>query len=233
MVSSTIDSIDAISESMRFRPLIALFDSGGSDIMMNRNAIPKGAIEIADEQKSFTITAGDLHAVSHVSLSKIFLPEFSRTRHIPTFPAYIFGDPGKKVVYDFIFGRNFLQAVGIQLDFSESKTIWLDLSVPMRPHHYWHNTFSIRVALRVDPPSNDISDSFAAAPIADASYGAADLVTVIAEQEHLSTPQRNALYRVLLAKKELCSGKLGTYPHKQFSLTLKPDDKPFHSKPYC
>jgi hypothetical protein len=75
----------------------------------------------------------------------------------------------------------------------------------------------------MDPTSINISDPFAAAPIADANYGAADLVSIIAEQEHISTRQRNALYNALLANKELFSGKLGSCPHKQFSLTLKHD----------
>ena len=31
----------------------------------------------------------------------------------------------------------------------------------------------------------------------------------------------------------LFSGKLGSYPHRTFSLELKPDAKPFHAKPYA
>ena len=37
----------------------------------------------------------------------------------------------------------------------------------------------------------------------------------------------------MLKNKDLFSGKLGVYPHKEFNLQLKPDAKPFHSKPYA
>lgn len=233
LVPSTVVSIDEIGGAKRFRPLVALFDSGGSDVMINRNALPKGSIEITDNQKNFTTTAGDLTSVSHVTLTKIFLPEFTRNRHIPSFQAYIFDDPNKKVAYDVIFGRNFLQNIGIQLDFKQSTTTWLDLSVPMRPHGYWHDTQRVRDVLTMDPASTNVSDSFVAAPIAAAKYEAANLEEVIASQHHLHTAQRNELYRIFLENKDLFSGKLGVYPHREFKLQLKPDAKPFHSKPYA
>ncbi|HSN66200.1 MAG TPA: RNase H-like domain-containing protein, partial [Fusibacter sp.] len=84
----------------------------------------------------------------------------------------------------------------------------------------------------MEPPSIP-DDAFAAIAIADAKYEEADLPQVVSQQVHLSTPQRNELYRILLENKALFSGKLGTYPHKEFHLALKPDAKPFHSKPYA
>jgi hypothetical protein len=45
-------SVKAIGDAKRLKPIIALFDSGGSDIMINRNAIPKGAIEMIDTKKA-------------------------------------------------------------------------------------------------------------------------------------------------------------------------------------
>ena len=41
------------------------------------------------------------------------------------------------------------------------------------------------------------------------------------------------LFKLLLSAQDLFSGKLGVYPHKEFTLQLKPDAKPFHSKPYA
>ena len=77
LVPSTILSVKTVGGASRPRPLIALFDSGGSHVMISRNAIPKKAIETIDERKSFTTTAGELHSLATVQLSKIFLPEFS------------------------------------------------------------------------------------------------------------------------------------------------------------
>ena len=108
----------------------------------------------------------------------------------------------------------------------------MDLTIPMRPHGYWNNPQRLRDSLTMEPPSIP-DDAFAAIAIADAKYEEADLPQVVSQQVHLSTPQRNELYRILLENKALFSGKLGTYPHKEFYLALKPDAKPFHSKPYA
>jgi hypothetical protein len=98
----------------------------------------------------------------------------------------------------------------------------------MRPHDYWNDTQRLRDALSFEPSTVKVSDSYAAHPcveIADAKYEKADIPSVMAE--------RNNLYRVLLVNKELFSVKLECYPNKVFSLKLKPDAKPFHSKPYA
>jgi hypothetical protein len=84
----------------------------------------------------------------------------------------------------------------------------------------------------MDPPTVNMPDSYATVAIADAKYEQANLPNVIGEQKHLSTQQCNELLRLLLDNKVLFSGKLGIYPHKESSLKLKPDAKPFHSKPY-
>jgi hypothetical protein len=134
LVPSTVMSVKYIGNAKCPKPIIALFDSGGSDIMINHNAIPKSALELIDTKKSFSTTAGDLHTMATVQLDKIFLPEFSCVRHIGSYKAYVFEDPQKQVPYDIILGRNFLTGVGIQLDFASSATTWLDITVPMRPH---------------------------------------------------------------------------------------------------
>jgi hypothetical protein len=66
LVPSTIMSFKAIGDAKRLKPIISLFNSGGSVIMINRNAIPKGAIEMIDTKKSFSTTAGDLHTMATI-----------------------------------------------------------------------------------------------------------------------------------------------------------------------
>ena len=57
---------------------------------------------------------------------------------------------------------------------------------------------------------------------------------IVAEaQLHLSPEQCADLLQVLQSYPELFSGKLGTYPHCEFHLTLKPGAVPYHCKrPY-
>jgi hypothetical protein len=148
----------------------------------------------------------------------------------------VFEDPQKKVPYDIILGQNFLKGVGIQLDFVSLSSTWLELTVPMRPHGYWNNTQRLRDALSLDPTTIKVSDSYTAHPhhaIADAKYEKAEISEVMADITYLTVPERSDLYRTLLANEDLFSGKLGCYPNKVFSLKLKPDAKPFHSKPYA
>jgi hypothetical protein len=140
LVPSTIMSVKAIGDAKCLKSTITLFDSGGSDIMINCNAIPKGAIEMVDTKKSFRTTAGDLHTMATVQLDKINLPELSHVCHIGSYTAFVFEDPQTKVPYDIILGRNFLKGVGIQLDFVSSSSTWFELTVPMCPYGYWNNT---------------------------------------------------------------------------------------------
>jgi hypothetical protein len=85
LVPPTVISVKSIGNAKCPKPIIALFDSGGSDIMINRNVIPKSAIEMIDTKKSFSTTAGDLHTMATVQLDKIYLPESSSVRHIGSY----------------------------------------------------------------------------------------------------------------------------------------------------
>jgi hypothetical protein len=233
LIRSTVMSMKSIGSAKCPKPIFALFDSGGSDIMINRNAIPKSAIEMIDTKKSFSTTAGDLHTMATVQFDKIYLPEFSHVRHTGSYKAYVFEDPQKKVPYDIILGRNFLNGISIQLDFASSATTWLDNTVPMRPHGYWNDTQRLHDALSLDPSTVKVSDSYAAHPrvaIADAKHEKADIPSVMAIIDYLTVQEGNDLYWVLLVNEDLFSGKLGCYPNKVFSLKLRPDAKPFHSK---
>ena len=49
----------------------------------------------------------------------------------------------------------------------------------------------------------------------------------------MSADQCKALLDLFKSVEPLFSGKLGSYPHRTFSLELKPDAKPFHAKPYA
>jgi hypothetical protein len=159
--------------------------------------------------------------------------------------SYVFEDLQKKVPYDIILGQNSLKGVGIQLDFVASSSTWLELTIPMRPleltipmhpHGYWNNTQRLCDALSLDPATIKVSDSHTAHPrhaIADAKYEKAEISEVMADVTYLTVPERNDVYRALLANEDLFSGKLGCYPNKVFSLKLKPDAKPFHLKPYA
>jgi len=55
---------------------------------------------------------------------------------------------------------------------------------------------------------------------------------VATNQKHLTPDQQNELKRVLDKYTYLFDGTLGVYPHKKFSIEIKPDAVPKHSRPY-
>jgi hypothetical protein len=85
LVPSTIMLVETISDAKRSQPIVALFNSDGSDIMINGNAIPKDAMEMIDTKKSFSTTAGDLHTMATIKLKRIIYPNLAMsTILVPT-----------------------------------------------------------------------------------------------------------------------------------------------------
>ena len=69
--------------------------------------------------------------------------------------AYVFNSDCQ---HDIIIGRDVLQKIGFIINFVESKMVWLDQEVQMKPPHYWKEPMSYRVALDND----DEFESYAA-----------------------------------------------------------------------
>ena len=230
LVPLTLVAVKTIGGQSRFRPLVVLLDSGGSHTMIKRNDLPRGTTELTQAKYSFATTAGNLKTSSTVELANLVLPEFSRTLHIPKHVAHVFDDATASVHYDLILGRDFLRSAGITIDFSKSEVIWLDHTIPMRPHHYWSESTRIRDALFIEPIlAHQLSNESYAVSISDAKYEATDLNDLVSNQTHLSAAQRADLSALLKSVEPLFSGKLGSYPHRTFSLELKPDATPFHA----
>ena len=201
--------------------------------MINRNALPRGAVEITQSKCSFATTAGNLKMTSPIELANLILTKFS-SLHIPRQVAHVFDDPTSSVHYDLILACDFLCSAGISIDFSKSEVTWLEHTIPMRPHHYWSESTRIRDALFVEPVlAHQLSIESYAVSIEAAKYEATNLNDLMSNPKHLSAMQRADLFALLKSAEPLFSGNLGSYPHRTFSLELKPDAKPFHAKPYA
>jgi len=79
----------------------------------------------------------------------------------------------------------------------------------------------------------DWLDSYLTNTILDAKYEKVDLHDVATNQKHLTPYQQNQLECVLDKYTNLFDGTLGVYPHKKFSIEIKPDTVPKHSRPYA
>ncbi|MGH7954907.1 MAG: hypothetical protein ACREOZ_02985 [Gloeomargaritales cyanobacterium] len=70
----------------------ALIDSGASVCMVAQSSIPKGISQWQTSPLTFQTTNGIMKSCSMVYLSDVHLPEFSKTRSIPEFEAYVYDD---------------------------------------------------------------------------------------------------------------------------------------------
>lgn len=69
--------------------------------------------------------------------------------------------------------------------------------------------------------------------ILDAKYDKVTAKECAQQQNHMTEEERDKFEAVLHKYEELCDGKLGLYPHKQFHLTLKPGaTQKKNQKPY-
>lgn len=205
-----------------------LFDSGGSHTMFNKRALPPNVVPTYTTGTSITVS-GSLKSSSMVMLKDILLPEFSRSRKVDlTLSATIFDN--KNVQFDCIFGRDFLNTVGIDIHHSTQTIHWLDLSTSFKPSGYWkHPKRALQYMLLPDPWSHS---SFVTVAIQDATYVAVDVHDVVKAQHHLSSPQQDQLIALLLQHTELFSGTLGCFPQREYDLDLIPTAIPKHFRAY-
>ena len=78
---------------------------------------------------------------------------------------------------------------------------------------------------------DDWLDSFAT-EILDTKYDKTDVKDVVKQQTHLSASKQKDLLELLENHSKVFSGKLGSYPHKQFHIDVDPDAKPVHARAY-
>ena len=109
-------------------PLRVLFDSGSDSSHIQRRAIPDGAIPSKIGKRTTIIgMTGSATVTEEIELQDIILPEFSRSLRISdSFKCLVMNS---KSVYDVIFGRDFLMAVGIDILHSSQEMQWMDLRI--------------------------------------------------------------------------------------------------------
>lgn len=207
-----------------------LFDGGGSHTLIKKGSLPHGVVpEDAPHLGSSVTVSGQLANDKMVKLSAIVLPEFSRTRKINlTLTAVVFDN--EAVQYDVIFGRDFLNAVGLDILHSSKMVHWMDLSIGFKAPGFWKDPPTALATLTTPDPWTGMS--FVTHTIADAKYIAVDVHDVVKQQTHLSSLHQTQLVALLLQFTDLFSGKLGCYPHKEFDLQLIPNATPKHMRAF-
>jgi hypothetical protein len=135
-----------------------------------------------------------------------------------------------------IVGRDLMSQLGIILDFDGQTMMWDKSTIKMRDNEdlfdinspinefYWHEESYESQAL------NDASSHLK--KILDAKYEPADLDKIARNCDYLTDDKQTQLLSLLHKYQHLFDGSLGTWNDKPYNIELKPDAKPYHSRPF-
>ena len=225
-----------VNQKKPSQPPVCLSDSGSDHAWIIKKALPLGAEPFTiPEAKSQTL-AGSLRSEKAVSLQETKLPEFSSTRRIQKIIARVTDIDCR---CDMLTGRDPLNTLGFDVDFSASTIVWnQEYAVPMRPKSEIRG--QLRQALRemliedlffANDAANDI-DLFVT-ELKESDYHQVSVAEAAQKCKHLNDSQRQQLLHLLEKySTTLFSGKLGKYPHAKFHLDIKPGAIPIHKRHY-
>ena len=210
-----------INEHSSGRALLALMDSGASNCLIHRRALPPGAVPtLLPRPLSNNTAAGDFAIKSWVQLSGVNLPEFGRYR-INNMQCLVFD--AANCEYDLIIGRDWLIPFKFNISFEELSMTFRGETIPMKPKTDKGMLYADAALL--------MQENFAT-EILRRKYEAHDLDEVVSEQQHLNAEQRKQLRSVFEGHDRLFDGKLKKYERRQMHLQLKPGAQPIHCKAY-
>lgn len=121
--------------------------------------------------------------------------------------------------------------LGLDISFSKRTVKWLETEISMKTSSFWQNPYNLYYSFIEDNEDFDIDEYLQ--EILPSKYESVQIDTVIQQQKHLTSSQKNDLRQVLNQFTTLFNGKLGCYPHAKVHLQLKPDAKPYHARPYA
>ena len=228
--------MDTIALKKSQRLLRVLFDSGAMKTMIHRRALPADAdtIKLA-EGKIMTTLAGKFKTTEVVTLRKIKLPEFDKTKTVDEQKALVFDMPCR---YDIILGSDFLFKAGIEIKYSDATVEWFEHTIPMQdPLKFDDEDFAQlieQLSVQEDDEffGEDFLDSYLVQNILESKYDKTDVDVVINELKHLNDYQKETLRKVLNKYKKLFNGELGLYPHKKFHIDVNADAETKHMRAY-
>ena len=140
--------------------------------------------------------------------------------------------------YDVILGGDFIQKMGININYTEGHIEWLDGQLPLRnAYEFQKEDMSLLVEmLDVKEDKEWFGDDFVESlttTILDATYNKVDLDKVINDQKHLNKKQQRELKKVLVKFEKLFNRTPGVYLHRMVYIELLEDAVAKHARPYA
>jgi hypothetical protein len=138
--------------------------------------------------------------------------------------------------YNMIVGRDLMSQLGIILNFDGQTMTWDKSTIKMKEYKdlfdinspinefYWHGESYESQAL------NDASSRLK--KILDTKYEPADLDKIACNCDYLTDNKQTQILSLLHKYQHLFDGSLGTWNDKPYDIELKPNAKPYHSRPF-
>ena len=202
--------------------LKALLDSGGSGTLVNKKFAKKLKLKTSTSSTAWTTPAGVMKTTKKAK-AQFTIPELHDNRLIE-WDVHVTDQLGS---YDMIIGRDILEALKIDIRFSNQTVEWDGTDMPFKSIDDAPDT-----AYYVSDTDAVENAATRLRGILDAKYVKADLKTVCEEQHHLSESQKGALYALLNKYKDLFDGTLGTWNEEPYKLELKEGSKPYHARAF-
>mgnify|MGYP000114034173 CR=1 FL=1 len=142
---------------------------------IHETTLPLGTIPRSIPQRKGQTLAGLLYTSEEVEIQKIILPEFSRSCEVENQHAFVFNG---RCDYDIIFGRNFLQKIGMKHDFDIGSMTAFDITISMKQKSFYTNPF-IALANIQENEDSDLDDCYHSTQILQSKYNETDVNTYL------------------------------------------------------
>jgi hypothetical protein len=131
--------------------------------------------------------------------------------------------------YHMIVGQDLLQELGIVLHFADQTIVWDHATMAMKNNQSLQSNDI--VAIESESPAA-VKATERMKQILEAKYEQVDIKNVVAGCKHLSTTEQQQLFAVLNRFQSLFDGTLGHWKYEHYDITLQPNVKPYHTRPY-
>ena len=203
-----------------------LLDSGASKTFINKQVVRKLKIVKNASKMVFNTPGGQL--ISNSTCKVLFqLPELNSSRTIE-WKCQV-NDSKVPTNYDMIIGRDLLEELGINIQFSDGTIEWDDAQLPMRSPN-------ITQAESFLTEDNEGKLAMQAAKrlreILEAKYVKANLEEEVENCTNLNEDQKQDLLQLLKKFEHLFDGTLGKWKSTPYDIQLKEGAQLFHAKSY-
>lgn len=211
-----------------FKRIKILFDTGCDASIINKTFVKK--LKTKPHTTSKWNTKGGTFSTNRTVNCQFALPEFFKNREIK-WTMYV-DETTNLSRYDMIIGRDLMTELGMDIKFSTGEMTWDNASIPLRDIKCLDDEnidkLENEIYFMEDP---DTTDAERIQQIVSAKYSPADLKEEVSKL-NLDDTDKESLFNLLTKYNSLFDGTLGIWKSEPVHLELKPDAKPYHSKPY-